>query len=260
MLCRTQSSSCRVGCSFQEPAAASKSRLSTDIQAFLEQPTVTQLPLDDDQYTGDDATMEEDTEERTLEADLDAEFAVLDPELDTQLEEALSRAILKTGRDKDKGDSAPADPSQRKVLSLNHRGTFSHEKFRRTAIVIWKYLYDEPMLFWSSWPEKKKRVAWENFQRTYYWEEDDAHVYKIWRLHCRNHFRDEVHQARKAWVKYKKLLEFMHKDTFKICWQNGGVQNILHSRKETGYPASAPPQTIDPSFGGFRPDYLPPPT
>ncbi|GKU94091.1 hypothetical protein SLEP1_g7625 [Rubroshorea leprosula] len=138
--------------------------------------------------------MEEDTEERNLEAELDAEFAVLDPKLDTQLEEELSRAVPKTRRGMDKGDDAPADSSQRKVLRLNRRGTFSHE----------------------SWPEEKKKVAWENFQRTYNWEEDDAPVYKIWRLHCRNRFRDELHQARKAWVKDKKLPEFMHKDTFKI--------------------------------------------
>ncbi|GKV43131.1 hypothetical protein SLEP1_g50464 [Rubroshorea leprosula] len=51
-------------------------------QLQQEQPTVTQPPLDNDQYTGDDATMEEDTEERNLEAELDVEFAVLDPELD----------------------------------------------------------------------------------------------------------------------------------------------------------------------------------
>ncbi|GKV25042.1 hypothetical protein SLEP1_g34550 [Rubroshorea leprosula] len=63
--------------------------------------------------------MEEDTEERNLEAKLDAEFAVLDPELDAQLEEELSRVVPKTGRGMDKGDDAPADPSQRKVLSLN---------------------------------------------------------------------------------------------------------------------------------------------
>ncbi|GKV43375.1 hypothetical protein SLEP1_g50673 [Rubroshorea leprosula] len=134
----------------------------------LEQPTVTQPPLADDQFTGDDATMEEDTEECNLEAELDAEYAVLDLELDAQLEEELSRAVSKIGRGMDKGDDAPADPSQRKVLSLNRRGTFSHERFGRTAIVIWKYLYDEPVLFWSSWPEEKKRVAWENFQ-------NDAH-------------------------------------------------------------------------------------
>ncbi|GKV01737.1 hypothetical protein SLEP1_g14272 [Rubroshorea leprosula] len=60
-----------------------------------EQPTVTQPPLDDDQYTGDDATMEEDTEERNLEAELD-------------------------GRGTDKGYDAPTDPSQRRMLSLNH--------------------------------------------------------------------------------------------------------------------------------------------
>ncbi|GKV24900.1 hypothetical protein SLEP1_g34441 [Rubroshorea leprosula] len=54
------------------------------------------------------------------------------------------------------------------------------------------------------------------FERTYYWEEDDARVYKVWRLHCRNRFQDELHRVRKAWVREKKLLEFMHKDTFKI--------------------------------------------
>ncbi|GKU89957.1 hypothetical protein SLEP1_g4025 [Rubroshorea leprosula] len=129
-----------------------------------EQPIITQPPLDDDQYTDDDATMEEDTKERNLEAELDAEFAMLDPELDAQLEEKLSRAVPKTRRGMDKGDDAPADPSQRKVLSLNRQGTFSHERFGRTTTVIWKYLYDELVLFWSSWPEKKKMVAWENFQ------------------------------------------------------------------------------------------------
>ncbi|GLT76360.1 hypothetical protein SLA2020_480280 [Shorea laevis] len=107
--------------------------------------------------------MEEDIEERNLEAELDAEFAVLDPKLDAQLEEELSRAVPKIGCGMDKGDDAPADSSQRKLLSLNRQGTFSHERFRRTATVIWKYLYDEPVLFWSSWPEEKNRVAWENF-------------------------------------------------------------------------------------------------
>ncbi|GKV34428.1 hypothetical protein SLEP1_g42803 [Rubroshorea leprosula] len=85
-----------------------------------EQPTITQPPLDDDQYTGDDATMEEDTEERNLEVELDVEFAVLDPELDAQLEEELSCVVPKTRCGMDKGDDAPVDPSQRKVLSLNH--------------------------------------------------------------------------------------------------------------------------------------------
>ncbi|GKU93208.1 hypothetical protein SLEP1_g6817 [Rubroshorea leprosula] len=108
--------------------------------------------------------MEKDTKEHNLEVELDAEFAVLDLELDAQLEEELSCAIPKIGRGMDKGDDAPADPSQRKLLSLNRRGTFNHERFGRTTIVIWKYLYDEPMFFWSSWPEEKKRIAWENFQ------------------------------------------------------------------------------------------------
>ncbi|GKV31745.1 hypothetical protein SLEP1_g40413 [Rubroshorea leprosula] len=128
-----------------------------------EQPTITQRPLDDDQYPSDDATMEEDIEERNLEAELDVEFVVLDPELDAQLEEELSRAILKTECGMDKGDDAPANPSQRKLFSLNRRGTFSHERFGRIATVIWKYLNDEPVFFWSSWLEEKKRVAWENF-------------------------------------------------------------------------------------------------
>ncbi|GLT86823.1 hypothetical protein SLE2022_049370 [Rubroshorea leprosula] len=108
--------------------------------------------------------MEEDIEELNLEAELDVEFAVLDPELDVQLEEELSHAIPKTGRGMDKGDDVPTDPSQRKLLSLNRQGTFNHERFGRTTTVIWKYLYDEPTLFWSSWPEEKKWVAWENFQ------------------------------------------------------------------------------------------------
>ncbi|GKU89701.1 hypothetical protein SLEP1_g3804 [Rubroshorea leprosula] len=159
---------------------SSLTQLPTQLQQ--EQPTVTQPPLNDDQHTSDDATMEEDTEECNLEAELDGEFVVLDPELDAQLEEELSRAVPKTGRGMDKGDDAPADPSQRK--------------------------------------------------RTYYWEEDDVRVYKIWRLHCWNRFRDELHRARKAWVKDKKLPEFMHRIPLKFCWQNGGVQNILHSRKE----------------------------
>ncbi|GKV05564.1 hypothetical protein SLEP1_g17561 [Rubroshorea leprosula] len=91
-----------------------------------EQPTVTQPTFDNDQYHGDDATMEEDTKEHNLEVELDVEFAVLDPELDAQLEEKLSHAIPKTRRGMDKGDDTLADPSQRKLLSLNRRGTFSH--------------------------------------------------------------------------------------------------------------------------------------
>ncbi|GKV00504.1 hypothetical protein SLEP1_g13180 [Rubroshorea leprosula] len=100
----------------QPPAQQQISSLTqfpTELQQ--EQPTVTQPPLADDQFTGDDATMEEDTEKRNLEA----EYAVLDPELDAQLEEELSRAVPKTGRGMDKGDNAPTDPSQRKVFSLN---------------------------------------------------------------------------------------------------------------------------------------------
>ncbi|GKV21705.1 hypothetical protein SLEP1_g31658 [Rubroshorea leprosula] len=124
---------------------SSLTQLPTQLQQ--EQPTVTQPPLADDQFTSDDATMEEDTEEHNLEAELDAEFALLDPELDAQLEEELSHAIPKTRCGMDKGDDASADPSQRKVLNLNRRGTFSHERFGRTATVIWKYLYDEPVLF-----------------------------------------------------------------------------------------------------------------
>ncbi|GKV53984.1 hypothetical protein SLEP1_g60494, partial [Rubroshorea leprosula] len=30
------------------------------------------------------------------------------------------------------------------------------------------------------------------------------------------------------------------------------------TQPQTGYPSSAPPQTTDPSFEGFRPDHLPP--
>ncbi|GLT96596.1 hypothetical protein SLE2022_142060 [Rubroshorea leprosula] len=102
--------------------------------------------------------MEEDTKECNLEAELDAEFVVLDLELDTQLEEELSHVVLRIRRGMDKGDDAPTDLSQRKLLSLSHRGTFSHERFKRTATVIWKYLFDELVLFWFSWPEEKKRV------------------------------------------------------------------------------------------------------
>ncbi|GLT87366.1 hypothetical protein SLE2022_054540 [Rubroshorea leprosula] len=103
--------------------------------------------------------MEEDTEEHNLEAELDAEFSMLDPELDAQLEKELSHAVSETRRGMDNRDDASTDPSQRKLLSLNRRGTFNHERFRRTATVIWKCLYDEPILFWSSWPKEKKRVA-----------------------------------------------------------------------------------------------------
>ncbi|GLU07788.1 hypothetical protein SLE2022_247350 [Rubroshorea leprosula] len=106
--------------------------------------------------------MEEDAEECNLEAGLDAKFAVLDPKLDAQLEEELSHAVLKIRHGMDKEDDALANLSQRKLLSLNCRGTF-HERFEKTATIIWKYLYDEPVLFWSSWPEEKKRVGWENF-------------------------------------------------------------------------------------------------
>ncbi|GKU93197.1 hypothetical protein SLEP1_g6807 [Rubroshorea leprosula] len=63
----------------------------------------------EEEYPGDDATMEEDTEEHDLEAEFDAEFAVLDPELDAQLEEELSRVVPKTGRGMDKGDDASTD-------------------------------------------------------------------------------------------------------------------------------------------------------
>ncbi|GKV13516.1 hypothetical protein SLEP1_g24516 [Rubroshorea leprosula] len=72
--------------------------------------------------------MEEDIEECNLEAKLDVEFAVLDPELDVQLKEEISRAVSKIGHGMDKGDDALVNLSQRKVLSLNHRGTFSHER------------------------------------------------------------------------------------------------------------------------------------
>ncbi|GKV41967.1 hypothetical protein SLEP1_g49432 [Rubroshorea leprosula] len=78
----------------QPPAQQQISNLTqfpTELQQ--EQPTITQPPLANDQFTGDDATMDEDTEERNLEAELDAEYAVLDPKLDTQLEEELSRAV-----------------------------------------------------------------------------------------------------------------------------------------------------------------------
>ncbi|GKV49689.1 hypothetical protein SLEP1_g56427 [Rubroshorea leprosula] len=154
-----------------EPASCTAAALHFDSTSHTTTTGATHCyspPLDDDQYPGDDATMEEDTEEHNLEAELDTEFAMLDPKLDIQLEKELSRAVPKTGRGMDKGDDAPADSSQRKLLSLNRRGTFSHERFGRTATIIWKYLYDELVLFWSSWPEEKKRVAWENFQ-------NDAH-------------------------------------------------------------------------------------
>ncbi|GLT37783.1 hypothetical protein SLA2020_120810 [Shorea laevis] len=70
--------------SLSQPSAqlqfSNLTQLPTQLQQ--EQPTVTQPPLDDDQYPGDDATMEEDIEERNLEAELDAKFAMLDLELD----------------------------------------------------------------------------------------------------------------------------------------------------------------------------------
>ncbi|GKV22362.1 hypothetical protein SLEP1_g32242 [Rubroshorea leprosula] len=84
-------------------------QLPTQLQQ--EQPTVTQPPLADDQFIGDDATMEEENIECNLEAELEAEYDVLDPKLDAQLEEKLSRAVPKTGRGMDKGDDAPADSS-----------------------------------------------------------------------------------------------------------------------------------------------------
>ncbi|GLU06323.1 hypothetical protein SLE2022_233660 [Rubroshorea leprosula] len=114
------------------------------------------------------AAMEEDAEElveeRNLEAELAAEYDQLDLELDAALEEELSHAVQKTGRGMEKGDEAPADPSQRKLLKINQRGSFSNERFGRTATVIWKFLYDELVLFWTNWPEEKKRLAWEMFQ------------------------------------------------------------------------------------------------
>ncbi|GKV12012.1 hypothetical protein SLEP1_g23218 [Rubroshorea leprosula] len=85
-------------------------------------------------------------------------------EVYVQLEEELSCVVLKTGHGMDKGDDASVNLSQRKVPSLNCRGTFNHERFGRTITIIWKYLHDKPVLFWFSWPEEKKRVAWENFQ------------------------------------------------------------------------------------------------
>ncbi|GKV21414.1 hypothetical protein SLEP1_g31397 [Rubroshorea leprosula] len=169
-----------------------------------------QPPLDDDQYPGDDAIIEEDIEERNLEAELDAEFVVLDPELDAQLEEELSCAVLKTRGGMDKGDGALADPSQRKLLSLNCQGTFSHERFGRIATVIWKYLYDELVLFGLAGLRKRKGL-----------------LGRVFRLHCQNRFRDELHRARKAWVKCKKLPKFMHKDTFKILLAKWGSPKYI---------------------------------
>ncbi|GKU99826.1 hypothetical protein SLEP1_g12613 [Rubroshorea leprosula] len=88
-----------------------------------------------DQELGDEAPMEEDAEElveeRNLEVELVAEYDQLDPELDAALEEELSHAIQKTGRGMDKGDKAPANPSQRKLLKINQRGSFSNERFGR---------------------------------------------------------------------------------------------------------------------------------
>ncbi|GKU99479.1 hypothetical protein SLEP1_g12329 [Rubroshorea leprosula] len=129
---------------------------------------VQQQPPLPDQELGDEAPMEEDAEElveeRNLEAELAAEYDQLDPELDAALEEELSHAVQKTGRGMDKGDEAPTNPSQRKLLKINQRGSFSNERFGRTATAIWKFLYDEPVLFWTNWPEEKKRLAWEMFQ------------------------------------------------------------------------------------------------
>ncbi|GLU18440.1 hypothetical protein SLE2022_347440 [Rubroshorea leprosula] len=107
--------------------------------------------------------MEEDVKECNLEADLGAEFGVLDLELDSQLEE-IYHVVEKTRCGMDKGDNALANPSQRKLLRINHQGTFSHERFGRIATVILKYLYDDLVLFWSNWLKEKKRVAWENSQ------------------------------------------------------------------------------------------------
>ncbi|GKV43123.1 hypothetical protein SLEP1_g50456 [Rubroshorea leprosula] len=83
-----------------------------------EQPTVTQPPLVDDQFTGDDATMEEDTEEHNLEAKLDAKFAMLDPKLDAQLEEELSRAVPEIGRGMDKRDTLRQTRVKGRCLAL----------------------------------------------------------------------------------------------------------------------------------------------
>ncbi|GKV41097.1 hypothetical protein SLEP1_g48676 [Rubroshorea leprosula] len=309
-----------------------------------EQPTITQSPLDDDQYTDDDATMEEDTEEHgcqnrvlnrqivrfynfrygfrvksmlksesheirrrnqcNLEAELDAEFAMLDaefamldPELDAQLEEELSRAVLKIGRGMDKGDDASANPSQRKVLSLNCRGTFNHERFGRIATVIWKYLYDEPVPFWSSWPEEKKRVAWENFQNDAHqkyvekhgtnkdsWPEWDPLIWKeVVRPPKKGQMRgmstlQDPAEHGIPWRRYDmseasssttRILTTQRVTEMEASFERRFQEHMCllsqqysmnATQPQTGYPSSTPPQTADPSFGGFRLDHLPPPT
>ncbi|GKV30698.1 hypothetical protein SLEP1_g39484 [Rubroshorea leprosula] len=134
-------------------------------------------------------------EEECVEEDEDEEEEFDGRETsEEKLEEKLSRAVPKTGHGMDKGDDTPVDPSQRKLLSLNRRASL----------------------------RKRRGLLGRIFR-----EEDDARVYKIWRLHCRNNFQDEHHRAQKAWVRYKKLPEFMHKDAFKILLAKWGSPKYI---------------------------------
>ncbi|GKV34429.1 hypothetical protein SLEP1_g42804 [Rubroshorea leprosula] len=48
---------------------------------------------------------------------------------------------------------------------------------------------------------------------------------------------------------------------FSRAWHPLAMQYSMNATQpQTGYPSSAPPQIANPSFGGFRPDHLPPPT
>ncbi|GKU89835.1 hypothetical protein SLEP1_g3921 [Rubroshorea leprosula] len=188
----------------------------TETSEEEEQPTVTQPPLDDNQYTSDDATMEEDTKEHNLEAELDAEFVVLDPKLDAKLEEELSCAVSKTRRGMDKGDDALADPSQRKVNDAHQKYVEKHGPNK------------------DSWPEWDLLIG-----------------------------KEVVGPPKKGQMKGMSTLQDLAKHgipwlRYDMSEASSSTTKILMT--QTGYLSSAPPQIVDSSFGGFRPDHLPSPT
>ncbi|GKV05134.1 hypothetical protein SLEP1_g17175 [Rubroshorea leprosula] len=216
-----------------------------------EQPTITQPPLADDQFTGDDATMEEDTEMRNLEVELDAKYVMLDPKLDAQLEEELSHVVLKTGRGMDKGDDTLADPNQRKVLSLNRRGTFSHERSPKYIALQERGRQNRSKGNYVTHTTGCLSIGIHEdrlFELTQVREEMVERV----QTEVATRIHTEVSQRVS---KMEANFERRFQEHMRLLSQQ---YSMNATQPQTGYPSSAPPQIADPFFEGFRLDHFPP--
>ncbi|GLT29343.1 hypothetical protein SLA2020_042160 [Shorea laevis] len=59
---------------------------------------------------------------------------------------------------------------------------------------------------------------------------------------------------------YQRWRPALRGDSKSTCASSASKYSMNATQPQTGCPSAAPPQTADPSFGGFRPNHFPPPT